>query len=335
MARLTLARRSRRLVSTLMWRRAAPILLVLLALPALVALAACGGSSEAPTAVPTEETDGGATPTPTAEETVQEETVQVDQSYWHAGFKATLGEARLTEGDFGGLVVEIEAAFENLGKTGNRPNSTLVLRSGGQDYTDSALGQDIPFVAVGTTSDGLITFRVDEAFSFDDAVLVVGMPTNNQAMVPLTPGAGELVSLEPQEIAASGSATAGAVTLTLTGAELRADLPERQSEEEAGKLALTVFFSATPQAGIQLGQGVLQSDNVALKLPDGTSVAVRDDGSSGVNELLQGKEGTTISDLSARFDVSSPASGQYAFIIKGNYGASGAQVEAEVPFTIP
>ncbi len=90
-----------------------------------------------------------------------------------------------------------------------------------------------------------------------------------------------------------------------------------------------------PLAGIQIGQGVLQSGNVALKLPDGTSVAVRSDGISGVNELLQGKEGTTITGLSVRFDVPSPAAGEYALIIKGKYGPDGAQVEAEALFTVP
>jgi hypothetical protein len=153
-------------------------------------------------------------------------------------------------------------------------------------------------------------------------------------MVPLTPGAGELVSLEPVQIAASGSATAGAVTVTLTGAELDANLHEKHSVLEAGEVTLTVFFSAMPEAGIQLGQGTLVSENVALKLPDGTSVAVRDDGVSGVNELLQGKEGTTIPDLSVRFDVPEPPEGEYAFIIKGKYGPSGAQVQAEAPFTV-
>ena len=152
--------------------------------------------------------------------------------------------------------------------------------------------------------------------------------------MPLTPGAGELVTLEPQQVAASGSATAGAVTVTLTGVEVRADLQEKHSEEEAGKLALTVSFSASPAAGIQVGQGVLQDPNVALKLPDGTSVAVRSDGTSGVNEILQGKEGTTITDLSVRFEVPSPAAGEYALIIKGKYGPSGAQVQAEAPFTV-
>ncbi len=305
--------------------------LAALALAAMLLAACNSGGGETPTVVETEELQGEATPTPTA----REESVQVDESYWHAGFKVTLGEARLTAGDSGILGMEIDVVFENLSDADATPNSTLVLQSGGQNYTEPTLDQEIPQVPGGLTSNGLITFQVDEAFSFDDAVLVVGLPSNNQAMVPLTPGAGELVSLEPQEIAASGSATAGALTVTLTGVEVRADLPENHDEEEEGKLALTVFFSAMPVAGIQIGQGVLQSQNVALKLPDGTSVAVRSDGISGVNELLQGKEGTTITDLSVRFDVPSPAAGEYAFIIKGKYGPGGAQVEAEVSFNVP
>ena len=304
--------------------------LLALLLAALL-LAACGGDKK--TAEPTEEPTDVVVETPT-EAAGDEDTVQVDQSYWHAGFKVTLGEATLTEGDFGTFAVAIEAVFENLSDEDATPDSTLVLQSGGQNYAEETLEQEIPQVPGGLSSNGLITFQVDEEFSFDDAVLVVGLPSNNQAMVPLTSGAGELVALEPQEVAASGAATAGALTVTLTGAEVRADLPEKHSEEEAGKLALTVFFSAMPAAGIQIGQGVLQDPNVALKLPDGTSVAVRSDGISGVNELLQGKEGTTISDLSVRFDVPSPAAGEYAFIVKGAYGPSGAQVQAEAPFTV-
>ncbi len=314
--------------------RYALILGLLAMLVAATLLAACkssDGGRETSTVLETEEPEGEATPT----STVEEESVQVDVSYWHAGFKVALGEARLTAGDFGILGLEIDAVFENLSDADATPNSRLLLQSGGQNYTESTLDQEIPRVPGGLSSNGLITFQVDEAFSFDDAVLVVGQPSNNQAMVPLTPGAGELVSLEPQKIAVSGSATAGAVTVTLTGVEVRADLPEKRDEEEEGKLALRVFFSAMPVAGIQIGQGVLQNQNVALKLPDGTFVAVRSDGISGVNELLQGKEGTTILDLSVRFDVPSPAAGEYAFIIKGKYGPGGAQVEAEAPFTFP
>jgi hypothetical protein len=306
------------------------LLLALLLAAAL--LSACGGGGDKKTPEPTEE------PSPAAEESptgpAGGDTVQVDQTYWHAGFKVTLGEATLTEGDFGSLAVAIEAVFENLGDEDATPDSSLVLQSGGNNYTESTFDQDIPQVPAGLSSNGLITFQVDEEFSLEDATLLVGISSNNQATVPLTAGAGDLVSLEPQEIVASGQGTAGAVTAAISGGELRADLPDQHSEMEAGKLALTVFFSVTPQAGIQLGQGVLSSENLALKLPDGTSVSVRSDGVSGVNELLQGREGTTISDLSARFEVPEPAEGEYAFILKGKYGAGGAQVQAEVPFTV-
>jgi hypothetical protein len=300
---------------------------------ATLLFAACkggGGSGETPTAVETEEPQ--AETTPTAER--QAESVQVDQSYWHLGFKVTLSEARLTEGDFGRLAVEIDALFENLSNSGNRAASTLTLRSGGQDYANQTFSHDAPFVDGGASAEGTIGIEVDEQFSFDDAVLVVGRPPDHQAMVPLTPGASELVSLEPVEIAVSGSATAGAVTVTLTGVEVKANLPEVHSVLEVGHLLLSVFFSASPETGIQVGQGVLLPENVALKLPDGTVLAVRDDGFSGISEALQGREGTTITDLSGRFEVPEPVAGEYAFIIKGKYGPDGAQVEAEAPFTI-
>ncbi len=39
---------------------------------------------------------------------------------------------------------------------------------------------------------------------------------------------------------------------------------------------MIVSFEVTVAEGIPLGEGVLQSQNVALKLPDGTAVAVRE-----------------------------------------------------------
>lgn len=65
------------------------------------------------------------------------------------------------------------------------------------------------------------------------------------------------------------------------------------------------------------------------------AVAVRTDGRSGVNELLQGKEGTTINDLSVRFIVDEPAEGQYSFIVRGPYGPDREMVEGEVTFDVP
>lgn len=45
-------------------------------------------------------------------------------------------------------------------------------------------------------------------------------------------------------------------------------------------------------------------------------------------------EGTTIPDLSVRFEIPDPPEGDYAFILTGKYGAGGASLEGELPFTI-
>jgi hypothetical protein len=313
-------------------RRIGPALWLALALLGAIALvsAACGGGGDSdptPTAEEEEPTDE-----PTEEAT--DETVDIDQTFWHSGWKVTLGEATVAEGDFGSRVVTIDATFENLGEDTAVFDSQVVITAGGNSYADTSPEHELPRVPGELSGEGVIALHVDEEFTFDDATLVVGRAENNQAVVPLGPDGDELVTLEPQEIAVSGDVTAGAVKVTVERAELRADLPDQHSIMEDGMLALTVYFSVTPSAGIQLGQGLIQDPNVALRLPDGSSVAVRDDGVSGVNELLQGNEGTTISGLSVRFEVPAPAEGQYAFVVRGAYGPGGAQVEGELPFEV-
>lgn len=296
-------------------------------------VSACGGGGDdEETATATPEATEEASPTDSAEE----DSVRVNESFWHAGWKVTLEEATVTPGDFGSAELAITATFENLGADQATFDSQLLVTSGGNDYAEETFeGHDLPTVPGVREGEGSFNFQVDDEFSLDDATLIVGNPDNNQAIVPIGPRGDELVSLEPQEVAAAGNATAGAVTIIVERAELRADLPDLHSEVEDGKLALTVFFSATPQAGIQVGQGVLQSPNVILELPDGTSVAVRSDGVSGVNELLQGREGTTISGLSVRFEVPEDAAGAYAVVLRGNYGPGGAEVEGRLAFQIP
>ncbi|MEX2160101.1 MAG: hypothetical protein WEB04_11930 [Dehalococcoidia bacterium] len=307
------------------------VLVVLAGLSFALALTACGGGDDTPAVTPTVEGEA----TPTEESAAADDTVQIDQSYWHAGFKVSLSEATLTDGDVGSPTVTIDATFENLGNTDATPDSQLALTSGANSYSSGSLEEDIPRVPAGLSSTGTIAFDVDEDFTFDDATLIVGNPQNNQAFVPLGPDGDELVSLLPREIPATGTVAAGAVTAHVTGAELRADLPNQHSEMEAGKLALTVRFDIDVGSGIQIGQGVFQGPNVALILPDGTAVAVRSDGVSGVNELLQGKEGTTISDLAVRFEVDEPSEGTYAFVVRGAYGPGGTDVEGQVTIQIP
>ncbi len=185
-----------------------------------------------------------------------------------------------------------------------------------------------------SAAEGQFLFDVDDQFSLAEATLIIGSAGANKAIVPIGSGGEDLISLEPREIPVAGSASAGAVTVTVARAELRADVPESHDEVEDGKIVLTIFFSATPVAGIQLGRRVLQSENFVLELPNGSAVPVRSDGGSGVSEVLEGKEGTTIPGLKARFEIPAAADGAFALILRGNYGPEGAEVEGRLAFQI-
>ena len=309
-----------------------PSMLLVALLAVAIGVACGGGGDEAPEATATAET-AATDVEPTAPPT---ESITIGADFWHAGWKVTLGEATLGQDELGNRTVTIDVTFENLSSRTSTFNSRIVLTSGGNSFGDIGSEQDLPNVPGLLSNTGLLAIEVDDTFSLDDATLIVGNPDNNQAIVPIGPASpDELISLEPLQIAAAGSAAAGPVSFTVTGVELRADLPDSSDEVEKGRLAIIVSFEVTVGAGIPIGEGVLQSGNVALKLPDGTAVAVRSDGRSGVNELLQGKEGTTIQDLSVRFIVPEPAAGQYAFIVRGPYGPDRAMVEGEVTFELP
>ena len=311
-------------------RRLLPPTMLLTALA--FAFGACGGGDDAPEATATVE----GVPTEVETRPPATESFTIGESFWHAGWKVTLGEAILGLDELGNRTVSIEATYENLSNRTATFDSQVVLTSGGNSFGDPGSEQELPNVPAGFSNDGLLAIQVDDTFSLEDATLTVGNPSNNQAIVPIGPDSpDELISLEPLQIASTDSASAGPVSFTLTGVELRADLPDWLQEVEEGQLAMIVSFEVTVGEGISIGEGVLQSANVALELPDGTAVAVRTDGRSGVNELLQGREGTTIQDLSVRFIVDEPAAGQYAFIVRGPYGPNRAMVEGEVTFEVP
>jgi hypothetical protein len=309
------------------------LFVMLVALSSGTLVASCGGGGDEEDVSPTPQASEEASPT--EGQALEEETVQVNETFWHAGWKVTLEEATLTPGNFGSAELSIIASFENLGSDEATFDSQLLLTSSGNDYSgESFAAPDLPRVPGERKGEGAFVFQVDDEFTIDDATLIVGNPDNNQAIVPIGPDGDDLISLEPRQIPAAGSVTAGALTLTVERAELRADFPDKHTEMEEGSLALSIFFSATPAAGIQVGQGVLQSQHVIIELPNGTAVAVVSDGVSGVNELLQGKEGTTIPDLRARFEVPSDAFGTYAFVLRGAYGPGGADVEGKLEFDI-
>lgn len=318
------------------WLLRALVRLVALSIP-IALVSACGGGDDddsgGSTTTATATQSAGASSTPEESGDGSTDSIQVNETFYHAGFEVTLGQASIVDS-----VVQLKGIFKNLSGTDNASlDSRLALRSGGNDYIDiSDFDQDLPAVSAHGQKTGTIAIRVDDEFSFDDATLFVGNPDNNQAIIPLGPDSDEdLITLEPQELTVSGQVIAGPVTVDVEGGQIRADLPEKYSIADKDHLELTLRFAVTPGTGIPIGEGVFQDPNVQLRTPDGTVVAVRDDGVSGVNELLQGREGTTIDDLSVRFEVKKPVPGEYAFIVKGNWGADRAEVKGELAFTVP
>jgi hypothetical protein len=307
-------------------------LIAVLALAGALALtiAACGGSAGAAPAaseqapaelaqVPADVAPGD----PSA--SAAPVSVQVGQTVWFAGFKVTFGTAtaELVEGRGG--AVTIEATFENTGDEEARLDATLNLASAGQNAR-AGLGMDIPSVPGGTTGKGTLAFDVEDSFTFDDAVLTLGRPGNQQAVVPLTAMAGDAVTLEPVSVAASGSGTADDLRIDLQGGEYRADRPWNHGQMEDGSFVLTLDYSATFESGFA-GGFAFSGENVALTLPDGTTVGVIQDGESQSIELI-GPD-STVKDLYSRFEIEEPAAGDYVLLVRS------AGTEAEIPFSIP
>ena len=287
--------------------------LVLTGLLALI-IAACGGGAAA-TATPTTllpstapidpGTPSSAAPSPTTA------TVEVGKEAWFAGFHVTLGTATAEIKSGKGGTVKIEAKFENTGDVDARLDATITLVSAGETATEG-FDQDIPSVPGGTTGKGLFSFGVEDSFSFDDAVLTLGLPTNQQAVVPLGTS-GEAVTREPVKLTVTGTGKAGDLQIDLAGAEMRADSPWKHGQQKKGSLVVTFDYSATFKSGFA-GGFAFTGENVALKLPDGTTVGVVQDGRSQSIELIG--PNSTKKGLFSRFEIEDPAAGSYAFLVR-------------------
>ena len=290
-----------------------------------ISVAACGGpavaeapaASEAATSVAVE----SVAPEPSAATT----TVRVDQTIWFAGFKVALGEAiaEITEGRGG--TVAIEAMFENTGSDAATFDGTLNLSSAGENATEG-FDMDLPSVPGGQTGKGTLAFDVEDSFTFDDAVLTIGRAENQQAIVPLTPTAGTAVTGEPVAVGATGDGKAGDLELDLLGGEYRADQPWSHGQMKDGTFVLTLRYDASFESDFA-GGFAFSAENVALKLPDGTTVGVIQDGQSQSIELIG--PNSTVKDAYSRFEIVDPAAGEYALLVR-----SFDDAEDEIPFSI-
>ena len=287
---------------------------------ALLTVAACGGAPAA-TPNPTVAASTGPTPKPTPVVT----TVTVGKSIWFAGFKVTVDTGTSTIDATGGSVI-FDAKFENLGAGTQSLDATIVLDSAGVTASTDDFNNDIPSVPAGGTGKGKLAFDVGPEFTFTNAVLTFGQPANNRAMIPLGT-AGTLVTLEPVAVNVAGkSGTAGDIKIALQSAELRADLPKTYRQEPKESMNLTFIYDVTFNSDFA-GGFAFTGDNVALKLPDGTTAAPRADGNSQSIELLSAR--ATTKNLFSSFDVDNPAAGQYMFIVRDGTDTM------EIAFTIP
>jgi hypothetical protein len=302
--------------------RSAPI--VLLGAMALV-VAACGGSPAAMSS-PTVAAAAPASPSTEASAAAPSAsvaTVEVGKEAWFAGFHVTFGTATASVEPGEGGDVSIAARFENTGAEDARLDATITLVSAGETAQEG-MAQDIPSVPGGQTGKGTFAFRVEDSFSFEDAVLTLGRPDNQQAVIPLG-GAASATTLEPTEVTAAGTGKANDLQLDVTGGELRADKPWNHDQAKKGVLVLTVAYSATFNSGFA-GGFAFTAENVALKGPDGTTVGVIQDGESQSIELIG--PNTTKKDLFSRFEIDDPAPGQYVFLVREGTATG------EIPFTI-
>jgi hypothetical protein len=297
--------------------------LVLAATVLALATTACGGggdddASDTTVAVEADET----APFSTSETSGGDEiVVELDEEVWFAGFAVGIGEVTAPPvGEPG--IVEITTTYENLSTETARFDATVLLSSAGADY--QRLGT-YPEVAGGRTADGTFEFEVFDTFDIDDAVLTIGRAGNNQAIVPLG-DAGELVTLEPVDLEVAGQVTVEGLDAMVTGAEVRADIPDTHTQMEEGRLALLLTFDLTYTASENYTGGyAFSANNLALMLPDGTTVTPI------VSPIELLDSGATLRDQLLVFEIDNPPAGAYELVLIQNVGES---TEATWPFEL-
>lgn len=318
------------------------------AVTALV-LAACGGAAEpettatspSPTAVgsPSPSPSPATSPTPSTSPAATEDPLDglafdVDQSFWHSGFAVTLGgglvEARLGADDqVEGHDLRLAGAFENVADDEGtfRPDLEIV-----QDGTTFVAAGDTewPTVGGGLTTESELVFEVDETFDPATAMLVVGSADQARAEIPLTADAGTLVDLPPEQVDVTGTMSLDLLDITITGAELRWDIPALHDEVPAGERALTLVFTATSRKS---GNWGINAHDFALTLPDGASVPADD---AQLASLPGNDSGLDTADLWLRFLVPEATGGDYTLrITPGDWWLDSGPTEASLDFTLP
>lgn len=286
----------------------------LLALAVTGLVAACATPATPPaTIAPT------ATPLPTPVST----TYALDTTAWYAGLIIHF-DAASSVLDEGGGAVTVDLRLENPGPELASLSVGVLLAAGGR-AVEPIRETVIPDVPPGTSVGTALRFDVDGSFDVANAAIRIGRATEHIVIVPLVAGSQVLTTLEPVPLALAGKATAGTLTIAITGGELRSDLPDWGLELPRGSMSLAITYTARYR-GDFAGGFAFTGANLGLRLPDGTTVGARADGHSQSVAVLV--PGTAVPNLFARFEVPVPAAGQYTLVVRD--GTS----RASIPFTI-
>lgn len=289
------------------------------ALVVLVAALAAGCIAESPTPAPS------ATPTDLPEATATVTRSELATTVWYAGYTIDFGTAIATLDAKGGTVT-VDVTLHNMGGDTNGFDVPVRLVVGGTRL-ESSRDSTLPDLAQGESGPGRIVFAPSAAIDPRAATIVVGRDGDHQAVVPFLPGSARVVDLKPiaPPVPARASATGGSIRLTITGAELRADLPDWGDELPASTMALTFSYTAT-YVGSFAGGSSFTASNVSLTLPNGKVVAPRGDGKSQSNVLLL--PGAAEGSLISRFEIPLPVGGTYTLVV------GDGSAHAGIPFPI-
>jgi hypothetical protein len=284
-------------------------------LAAAVAVAGCLGDAP-PSVAPTPTREPEPTPTTT--------TYDLATSVWYEGILISVNRAVATLDQRGGPVtVELELANSSVDEMELKATIYLVV---GDSRIAPTRESKIPPLPAEAEVAAAMTYELQGISSADAATIEIGDPPDHVGIVPLTPSAGTAVTLQPRVLTLAGEGAAGDLEITLTGGVQRWDLPDWSQELAADRQAITVTYDATFTGGFP-GGFPFTGENVALRLPDGTDVAPREDGHSQAIELIGA--GRTKRDLFSRFEIPASVRGFISFVV------TDGDEEQLIPLAIP
>jgi hypothetical protein len=280
-------------------------------LATIVLATACGGGSggqETSNTTPT--VANTSRPTTTTAPIV----LQVNKDVWYAGYQFHLATATIDTVGAVARQMVIEMTAENQGPEAATPDLSdvaLVTPDGSVAPDTRSPWKTIP---AGGKANAEVVFTVEDAYVPGKDTVIFGTTAVQQAKVPL--GTGSAVSLEPHVVTELGALAAGTLTLVLTAATVRADIPDRHTQQDAHRWTLSVDFTAT-YSGTAGGGYLLLPTALTAKAPNGTSAVAEPTAVRNASYALKSGVAET---GTWRFTVDEPPAGAYRLTLTSSEG---------------